>query len=89
MSSGTSSGRDLERERAQRDAGRAGFVEVEANVWVRATQIEMVRAAADTVHEREAAGVVSLIGYDEVFLTRLTPAQLLRLIVAAQGRDVG
>jgi hypothetical protein len=83
------SSRNAEQERLTRDGLRAGFVEVDANVWVRASQIEMVRAAADTVHEREAAGVVSLIGYDEVFLTRLTPAQLLRAIVAVQGRDTG
>ena len=78
--------RDMERERQQRDAVRAGFVEVEEGVWVRAALIEMVREARDTGHEREAASVLSLVGREEAFMSRLTPAQLLRHVVAAGGR---
>ena len=83
-----SSDRNMERERFRRDAGRAGFIETEPGEWVRASQIEMVRAPRDVPHERGAGCVFSVVGCDEAALSPLTPEQLMRAIVAAQGRDL-
>lgn len=71
-----------ERERVLRDAMRAGFIEVDPNVWVRASMIEMIRAPGDTQVERGAGCAFSVSGCDDVFTSRLSPAQLLREVVA-------
>ena len=91
MSSDIGNPRDMERERAQRDANRAGFIEVDPGIFVRASAIQMVRAPnPERPHERgEGVNAIYALAWDDhTYNSRLTPEQLLRAIVAVQGRNL-
>ena len=72
--------RDPERERLERDAARAGFVEINPGEWVRASLITSIRDTG------EGETTLTVQGSDSLVACRLPSGALLRQLVVLGGR---
>ena len=72
--------RDPERERVERDAARAGFVEINPGEWVRASLITSIRDTG------EGETTLTVQGSDSIVACRLPSGALLRQLVVLGGR---